>query len=68
MKLVKLTGYNGATTFIPVDNIIGFIEYPGNKWFNAFICTGPDGVDDGENGWYVAETVDEVRILLEAIE
>ena len=50
---------------IPTRKITGFTEVGLSVYGNCFIATGADGVDGGENGWYVIETYDEVKELLD---
>lgn len=51
---------------IPVDRITGHIVSPSTVG-KTFIATGGDASSDRENGWYVAETFDEVTAIIEAL-
>lgn len=60
MKLLEFSAVTGQRIEIPVDKITGFTETQNKGFGNTFIATGAD-TQDGENGWYVAETFDEVK-------
>ena len=67
-KILELTATTGQRISIVVDKITGIIEV--NKdaapsYGKCFIATGADNADGGENGWYVSEVYDTVRVMLE---
>jgi len=67
-ELKEFTGSNRCKIAIPVSKITGFTETPSaasKAYGNCFIATGADDPEGGENGWYVIETYDEVKAILE---
>lgn len=67
-KLIELTGRYGKIS-IPLSMITGIAEhkssYPGGSPCKTFVGTGADTIDQGENGWYVQESYETVKQLLE---
>lgn len=63
-KQLEFTSKTGHRIGIPEDKITGFCECD-KSYGNCFIATGVDGVDGTENGWYVNESFDEVKLILE---
>lgn len=63
MKLLEFSSVNGQRIEIPVDKITGFTEVKNKGYGSTFIATGADS-PEGENGWYVAESFDEVKAKL----
>jgi len=61
MLLIDFTAPNtGFPISIPVSAITGFVP-SASTYGKTFIATGADGADGGENGWYVAETFEQVK-------
>ncbi len=68
MKTIEVTGTNKMKVCIPVSKIIGITEVNkaiGECYGNCFIATGADGENGADNGWYVNEKYDVVKIMLE---
>lgn len=66
MKLAYFTDSRGLRVAIPVDRITGFCQ--SNCGIGeTFIATGADGLDGAENGWYVVEKFETVKIILSTI-
>lgn len=62
--LLELHDLDGRMIAIPMGKITGFIELDSKSAYgNTFVETGPPVDDLGENGWYVAETYEEVKVL-----
>ncbi len=66
MKCIELTVSVGTRVCIPLDKITGFCEYR-EPPFKTFICTGPAG-DSEENGWYVMETIEQIKDKLDEMQ
>ncbi len=66
MKLVFFTSSAGLEIAIPADKITGFCK-ANTSFGETFIATGPDGVDGAENGWYVAESFNTVKVILQSV-
>lgn len=64
MKLVYFTNTMGKKIAIPLDKITGITETEGLG--NAFIATGADSPEGGENGWYVSEKYIDICMMLES--
>lgn len=64
--MVGFTNISGSRIAIPVCKITGFVETKDTSYGKTFIATGADGVDEAENGWYVAESYNEVYLMMEA--
>ncbi len=67
--ILELTATTGHKISVVVGKITGITEtnpQAAATYGNCFIATGAGGADGGENGWYVSEDYDAVRILLEA--
>lgn len=63
MKLLEFSSVNGQRIVIPVDKITGICGTKNQGYGKTFIATGAD-TPEGENGWYVAENLDEVKARL----
>lgn len=65
-ELIEFTATNGSRICIPLSKITGFTETPlAPKALGiCFVATGADDPEGGENGWYVAESYDEVKLKL----
>lgn len=62
MRLVEFNGSHGKVA-IPVNTITGICETSEN----TFLSTGADNADGGENGWYVTDSYETVKAILEAL-
>ncbi len=66
--ILELTSITGQKISIVVQKITGITEtspQAAASYGNCFIATGADGADGDENGWYVSEDYDVVKIMLE---
>jgi hypothetical protein len=63
MKLLEFNGNNGKI-YIPCEKITGFCVHGKDK-NKTFIATGADGVDGGENGWSVNDSINDVKTIIE---
>jgi len=64
-ELKEFHNVRGMKVCIPLNKITGFTEAGLPAFGKCFIATGVDDPDGGENGWYVIETYDEVKAILE---
>lgn len=69
-KIIELTQTNKMPVAIPVSKITGITKVhhsmKSSSWGRCFICTGPDGQDGAENGWYVMEEYEIIRPMLDS--
>jgi len=49
-----------------ITGITEVIAGPQTIYGKCFIATGADDPDGGENGWYVTESYDKVRTMLDS--
>jgi hypothetical protein len=66
-SIIGFTNITGSRIAIPVCRITGFVEAADSSYGKTFIATGADNADGEENGWYVAESYNEVYVMLEAV-
>lgn len=67
MKLLEFTHENGSRINIVAEKITGFCDCKKihNGAVNTFIATGADGSDGGENGWFVKESFNKVKNIIQ---
>ena len=63
MELKEFTSTLGSPIAIPTNKITGFTSATAHG--KTFIATGADDPEGGENGWYVKESYEEVKAILQ---